>query len=97
MLKKLALATALAASSSAFAAGEVEVLHWWTSGGEGAALNVLKDDLGGKGVSWQDMPVAGGGGSDAMTVLRSECLPKNEVCLQAYSECSCWFGDWRWI
>jgi len=71
MLKKLALATALAASSSAFAAGEVEVLHWWTSGGEGAALNVLKDDLGGKGVSWQDMPVAGGGGSDAMTVLRA--------------------------
>lgn len=77
MLKKLALATALAASSSAFAAGEVEVLHWWTSGGEGAALNVLKDDLGGKGVSWQDMPVAGGGGSDAMTVLRARVTANN--------------------
>ena len=77
MLKKLALATALAASSSAFAAGEVEVLHWWTSGGEGAALNVLKDDLSGKGVSWQDMPVAGGGGSDAMTVLRARVTANN--------------------
>ena len=26
-------------------ADEVEVLHWWTSGGEAAALNVLKKDL----------------------------------------------------
>ena len=30
-------------------AADVEVLHWWTSGGEAAALNVLKDDLGGAG------------------------------------------------
>ena len=42
-------------------AGEVEVLHWWTSGGEAAALTVLKEDLEGKGVEWMDMPVAGGG------------------------------------
>ena len=41
---------------------QVEVLHWWTSGGEAAALNVLKEDLQAKGVGWQDMPVAGGGG-----------------------------------
>ena len=27
-------------------AADVEVLHWWTSGGEAAALNVLKQDLG---------------------------------------------------
>lgn len=26
-------------------AQQVEVLHWWTSGGEAAALNVLKKDL----------------------------------------------------
>ncbi len=44
---------------AAKADGTVEVLHWWTSGGEAAALNVLKDDLEGKGVTWQDMPVAG--------------------------------------
>ncbi|MEF3135906.1 sugar ABC transporter substrate-binding protein, partial [Rhizobium sp. 268] len=24
---------------------EVQMLHWWTSGGEAAALNVLKQDL----------------------------------------------------
>ena len=32
-------------SAATDAAEEVEVLHWWTSGGEAAALNVLKQDL----------------------------------------------------
>jgi glucose/mannose transport system substrate-binding protein len=50
-------------------AEDVEVLHWWTSGGEAAALNVLKDDLGTKTIGWVDMPVAGGGGEAAMTAL----------------------------
>jgi glucose/mannose transport system substrate-binding protein len=52
-------------------AAEVEVLHWWTSGGEAAALNVLKQDLEAEGITWKDMPVAGGGGTQAMTVLRA--------------------------
>ncbi len=52
-------------------AAGVEVLHWWTSGGEAAALNVLKEDLQGKGIGWKDMPVAGGGGTQAMTVLKA--------------------------
>ena len=64
------------ASTSAFA-GEVEVLHWWTSGGEAAALNVLKEDLESKGIGWQDMPVAGGGGESAMTVLRARVTAGN--------------------
>ncbi|MEM9013290.1 MAG: ABC transporter substrate-binding protein [Pseudomonadota bacterium] len=58
-------------------AEDVEVLHWWTSGGEAAALNVLKDDLEGQGIGWQDMPVAGGGGSEAMTVLRARVTSGN--------------------
>ena len=61
----------------AAAAGEVEVLHWWTSGGEAAALNVLKEDLESKGVTWQDMPVAGGGGTEAMTALRARVTAGN--------------------
>jgi glucose/mannose transport system substrate-binding protein len=56
---------------------EVEVLHWWTSGGEAAALNVLKEDLESKGISWVDSPVAGGGGDGAMTVLRSRATAGN--------------------
>ena len=38
------------------------MLHWWTSGGEAAALNVLKQDLAKEGYAWKDVPVAGGGG-----------------------------------
>lgn len=62
---------AAVALGSAASAADVEVLHWWTSGGEAAALNVLKEDLEGQGIGWQDMPVAGGGGTEAMTVLRA--------------------------
>ena len=64
----LAITVGLTASASA---EDVEVLHWWTSGGEAAALNVLKDDLATKGIGWVDMPVAGGGGEAAMTALRA--------------------------
>ncbi|MYG28141.1 MAG: carbohydrate ABC transporter substrate-binding protein, partial [Boseongicola sp. SB0677_bin_26] len=53
------------------------VLHWWTSGGEAAALNVLKQDLESQGIGWQDMPVAGGGGEQAMTVLRARVTAGN--------------------
>ncbi|HEY7688230.1 MAG TPA: ABC transporter substrate-binding protein, partial [Dongiaceae bacterium] len=69
LLGGVALGVALSASAAQVA--EVEVLHWWTSGGEAAALNVLKQDLEAKGVTWKDMPVAGGGGEQAMTVLRA--------------------------
>ena len=50
---------------------EVQMLHWWTSGGEAAALKVLKDDLANKGYAWKDVPVAGGGGEAAMTTLKA--------------------------
>ena len=59
------------ALSSAVKAEDVEVLHWWTAGGEAAALNVLKENLAGQDIGWQDMPVAGGGGEAAMTALRA--------------------------
>ena len=62
---------------SARAAENVEVLHWWTSGGEAAALDVLKKDLESKGITWTDMPVAGGGGTEAMTVLRARVTAGN--------------------
>ena len=64
-------AAAVALFAGAAQAADVEVLHWWTSGGEAAALNVLKQDLESQGIGWMDMPVAGGGGTEAMTVLRA--------------------------
>jgi glucose/mannose transport system substrate-binding protein len=75
--RTLAAAAALATSASLATAADVEVLHWWTSGGEAAALNVLKDDLGAQDIGWQDMPVAGGGGTQAMTVLRARVTAGN--------------------
>ena len=66
-----------AGSAVADGHGGVEVLHWWTSGGEAAALNVLKGDLEGQGIGWTDMPVAGGGGEQAMTVLRARVTAGN--------------------
>ena len=50
---------------------EVQMLHWWTSGGEAAALNVLKQDLAKEGYTWKDVPIAGGGGEGAMTALKA--------------------------
>jgi len=77
ILKTTTVLAAAAVSASMAQAGEVEVLHWWTSGGEAAALNVLKQDLEGQGTSWNDMPVAGGGGESAMTVLRARVTSGN--------------------
>jgi len=72
----LAGATAVAvagASAGAFAEDlkEVQMLHWWTSGGEAAALAVLKDQMAKEGYAWKDVPVAGGGGEGAMTTLKA--------------------------
>lgn len=58
-------------------AGEVEVLHWWTSGGEARSVAVLKDLLEKEGHVWKDFAVAGGGGDTAMTVLRSRAVSGN--------------------
>jgi len=49
----------------------VQMLHWWTSGGEAAALNVLKQAVAKEGYAWKDVPVAGGGGEAAMTTLKA--------------------------
>ncbi|ETX10069.1 sugar ABC transporter substrate-binding protein [Marinomonas ushuaiensis DSM 15871] len=75
--KKTVLASALLMATAAVQAEDVEVLHWWTAGGEAAALSVLKDDLSKDGVGWVDMPVAGGGGGSAMTTLRARVTAGN--------------------
>ncbi len=73
-----ALAGAFGFAGASFAAdNSVEVLHWWTSGGEAAALNVLKGNLEKQGITWNDMPVAGGGGEAAMTAVRARVTAGN--------------------
>ncbi|MCU7370180.1 ABC transporter substrate-binding protein [Paucibacter sp. O1-1] len=68
---------ALLFTAAAAQAGEVEVLHWWTSGGEAKAATALKATLLAQGHSWKDFAVAGGGGDSAMTVLKSRVVSGN--------------------
>lgn len=63
-------------ASTAFA-GEVEVLHWWTSGSEAAAVQQLQKMLEKEGHTWKDFAVSGGAGSNAMTVLKSRAVSGN--------------------
>ncbi len=58
-------------------ASQVEVLHWWTSGGEANAVEVLKSEWTEQGNQWNDFAVQGGGGKSAMTVLKSRALAAN--------------------
>lgn len=76
MWKHCLMALALAAGAAAHA-GEVEVLHYWTSGGEAKAADVLKRAIQERGHRWKDFAVAGGGGDSAMAVLRSRVLAGN--------------------
>jgi len=63
----------LGASSSPHA-GEVEVLHYWTSGGEAKSLAELKSAMAARGHGWKDFTVTGGGGQNAMVALKQRVL-----------------------
>jgi len=73
-LRRLAATAAfalVASTSSTVGATEVEVLHWWTSGGEAKSVEELKQMLARQGVAWKDFAVAGGGGDAAMNALKA--------------------------
>ena len=76
-LSHMAAAVAMVVAGSAAMAGEVEVLHWWTSGGEAKSVGELKKIMQSKGHTWKDFAVAGGGGDNAMTVLKSRVVAGN--------------------
>jgi len=76
-ISQLATAVALVVAGNAVMAGEVEVLHWWTSGGEAKSVGELKKIMQAKGHTWKDFAVAGGGGDNAMTVLKSRVVAGN--------------------
>src|SRR5450631_882291 len=68
-LKAVALAAALLASAAAHAQ-KAEVIHWWTSGGESAAVKVLADAYSQAGGTWVDAAVAGGEAARAAAINR---------------------------
>ncbi|MCG7586926.1 sugar ABC transporter substrate-binding protein, partial [Photobacterium sp. OFAV2-7] len=76
-LKQTLSAITLSLMAAASHAGEVEVLHWWTSGGEAKSVSVLKGLMEEQGNSWKDFAIAGGGGESAMTVLKTRAVSGN--------------------
>lgn len=69
LTSKLLAATALVAASSA-SATELEVMHWWTSGGEAAAVGELAKAFDATGNTWVDAAIAGGEAARAVMVSR---------------------------
>jgi glucose/mannose transport system substrate-binding protein len=64
----LALLVAGLGAASAVHAQNAEVIHWWTSGGEAAAVKEFASAYTKAGGKWTDNPIAGGGGAQARTV-----------------------------
>jgi glucose/mannose transport system substrate-binding protein len=67
----------LALGSPSSSAGEVEVLHFWTSAGEAQSIAELKAMVAQRGHTWKDFAVVGGGGGNAMTVLKQRVVGGN--------------------
>ncbi|KZK94626.1 putative sugar-binding periplasmic protein precursor [Pseudovibrio sp. Ad46] len=65
----LTAATMLAGVSSVYAA-DLEVTHWWTSGGEAAAVKVFADAVNGAGHNWVDSAIAGGSNARPIIISR---------------------------
>ena len=64
-VKKSALAAALGLMTTGVSqtwATELEVTHWWTSGGEAAAVKVFAEAFDAGGDTWVDSAIAGSGG-----------------------------------
>ncbi|MEO5807843.1 ABC transporter substrate-binding protein [Devosia sp.] len=71
LITAAAILAAAMGSTSVARAADVEVIHWWTSGGEQAAVSVFArefDALGGD--KWVDTAIAGGENARAATLQR---------------------------
>jgi len=65
-----ALLLAVAGAAGAAPAPRAEVMHWWTSGGESAAVRTLADAYRGAGGSWLDTAIAGSEQARAVALSR---------------------------
>ena len=61
-VKSLAISMVLAAPQVATSA-DLEVTHWWTSGGEAAAVSEFAKAFNATGNNWVDGAIAGSGGT----------------------------------
>ena len=65
------LSLAAPAAAPAFAQQRAEVIHWWTSGGESAAVKVFADQFNKAGGTWMDTAIAGGPNARTAAINRT--------------------------
>ena len=70
LVTKLLSASALVAAASAAHATDLEVMHWWTSGGEAAAVAEFAKAFDATGNTWVDAAIVGGEQARAVMVSR---------------------------
>jgi glucose/mannose transport system substrate-binding protein len=68
------VAALFAVLAGAASAQKAEVIHWWTSGGEAAAIKEFANAYTKAGGTWVDTPIAGGGGAQARTVMANRTM-----------------------
>ena len=74
-MKQLAAAALISVGAvGAAQAQKAEVIHWWTSGGEAAAIKEFATMYTKMGGTWVDTPIAGGGGAQARTVMANRTM-----------------------
>jgi len=74
LLSRRSFAAALAigiAATPAAAQQRAEVIHWWTSGGESAAVKVFADQFNKAGGEWVDNAIANGANARAAAISRT--------------------------
>jgi glucose/mannose transport system substrate-binding protein len=69
--QNLLLAAALALAATPAMAQTAEVIHWWTSGGESAAVKVFADAYTKAGGTWVDTAIAGGANARTAAINRT--------------------------
>lgn len=82
--KAILAATMLAGSAGLASAAECEVTHWWTSGGEAAAVAEFAKAFDATGNKWVDGAIAGGGGT-ARPVMISRITGGDPMCATQFN------------
>jgi glucose/mannose transport system substrate-binding protein len=73
----LAVMSAIGVGTACAQQPTLELMHFWTSGGESNAMQVIKDAVQAAGIAWQDAAVAGGAGMNAYQVLQARIAAGN--------------------
>src|SRR5271166_6304163 len=69
--QSLAIILGVSLAAAPAAAEKAEVIHWWTSGGESAAVKVFADQFNKAGGTWVDTAIAGGANARTVAINRT--------------------------